>query len=304
MRVTTLGDLTPDGVTMETILLVGNSRTRIIHGRMVTPRGYGEPKPADAAEPGGRGSRRAVLCDSTFRDVRPDPGRIPAKPGSAGASPSQSPAPTTSAGQEILQESFALIERELGHRPLPPWLFAVVRRMIHASGDFEFADTVRHSPDFAERFRAALAAGVPVITDTEMVLLGVRTVLAGAPGVRLSSHLNDPEAADLAASAGITRSAAGIRLAARHHACPVVAVGNAPTALEEVLRLVDEEGWQPAVVVGIPVGFVGVAEAKSRLLGQGRVPYLTCTGRKGGSAVTAAALNALVEFLRRDLFPG
>jgi precorrin-8X/cobalt-precorrin-8 methylmutase len=198
-------------------------------------------------------------------------------------------------GRRILEESFALIERELGPHTLPPWAFAVVRRMIHASADFDFARTLRYSDDFEPAVRAALARGAPVITDTEMVLLGIRTALAGRPGVTLACHLNDPEAHALAASAGLTRSAAGIRVAARRHAAPLLAVGNAPTALDEALRLVEEEGWRPAAIVGIPVGFVGVEEAKGRLLGQTRVPYLTCVGRKGGSAVTAAAVNALVE---------
>ncbi len=197
------------------------------------------------------------------------------------------------AGRHILAESFALIERELGPHSLPPWTFVVVRRMIHASADFEFARTLRSSPDFAEAIRAALRGGVPVVTDTEMVLLGIRTALAGLPS---ACYLNDPEANGLAASAGLTRSAAGIRLASHRHSGPILAIGNAPTALDEALRLTEEEGWRPAAVVGIPVGFVGVEEAKQRLLGQARVPYLTCIGRKGGSAVTAAAINALAEF--------
>jgi precorrin-8X/cobalt-precorrin-8 methylmutase len=198
-------------------------------------------------------------------------------------------------GRRILEESFALIERELGPHGLPPWALAVVRRMIHASADFDFARTLRYSADFEPAVRAALGRGVPVVTDTEMVLLGVRTALADRPGVTLACHLNDPETAALAAAAGLTRSAAGIRVAARRHAAPLLAIGNAPTALDEALRLVEEEGWQPAAIIGIPVGFVGVEEAKGRLLGQSRVPYLSCIGRKGGSAVTAAAVNALVE---------
>lgn len=202
---------------------------------------------------------------------------------------------TAEPGRRILEESFALIERELGPHALPPWAFAVVRRMIHASADFEYARTLRFSADFEAAFREALHAGVPIVTDTEMVLLGIRSVLADAPGVTLACHLNDAETPVLAAETGLTRSAAGIRLAARRHPTPILAIGNAPTALEEVLRLVEEEGWRPAAVVGIPVGFVGVVEAKERLLAQSKVPYLTCVGCKGGSAVTAAAVNALVE---------
>ena len=206
----------------------------------------------------------------------------------------------TEHGRLILDESFALIERELGPHSLPPWALAVVRRMIHASADFEFAQTLRYSADFEPAVRAALRSRLPVVTDTEMVLLGIRTVLGRAPGLTLACHLNDPEAMGLAASAGLTRSAAGIRLAARRYATPLLAIGNAPTAVEEALRLVEQEGWRPAALVGIPVGFVGVEEAKRHLLGQSLVPYLTCVGRKGGSAVTAAVINALVEFHHGD----
>lgn len=200
------------------------------------------------------------------------------------------------AGRAILAESFARIERELGPHAFPPWAFAVVRRMIHASADFDFARALRYSADFPAAAAAALRQRVPIVTDTEMVLLGVRTAAAGVPGLEAACYLNDPEAAALAASAGLTRSAAGIRLAARRHATPLLALGNAPTAVEEALRLGEAEGWRPAAVVAIPVGFVGVEEAKGRLLAQSAVPYLTCVGRKGGSAVTAAAVNALAEF--------
>jgi precorrin-8X/cobalt-precorrin-8 methylmutase len=199
-------------------------------------------------------------------------------------------------GRDILRESFAVIERELGPHDHPPWAFAVVRRMIHASADFDFARTLRFSEEFPSAVQAALSRRLPVVTDTEMVLLGVQTALAGLPGVDAVCSLNDPETPGLAATAGLTRSAAGVRLAARRFAEPVLAIGNAPTAVEEALRLVEEEGWRPAAVVAIPVGFVGVGEAKERLLAQSSVPYLTCVGRKGGSAVTAAAVNALVEF--------
>jgi precorrin-8X/cobalt-precorrin-8 methylmutase len=170
--------------------------------------------------------------------------------------------------------------------------------MIHASADFEFARTLRFSADFAEGVEQALRNRLPIVTDTEMVLLGIRTALADIPGLTLACELNDPGTASLAASASITRTAAGIRLAARTYAHPVLAIGNAPTALEEALRLTEDEGWRPAAIIGMPVGFVGVVEAKQRLLGQSLAPYLTCVGRKGGSAVTAAAVNALVELNR------
>lgn len=207
---------------------------------------------------------------------------------------------TVDVGRRIMGESFAIIERELGPHTLPLWAFAVVRRMIHASADFEFAQTLRYSSAFEPAVRAALRDHVPVVTDTEMVRLGIRTALASSPGVTLACHLNDPETRELAAAAGLTRSAAGIRVAARQHATPLLVIGNAPTAVDEALRLVAEQAWRPAAIIGMPVGFVGVVEAKERLLGQTAVPYLTCMGRKGGSAVAAAAFNALVELGERS----
>jgi precorrin-8X/cobalt-precorrin-8 methylmutase len=193
-------------------------------------------------------------------------------------------------GREIQEQSFALIERELGEHTLPPWAFVVVRRMIHASADFDFAHTLRYSADFEAAARNAIHEGAPVVTDTEMVLVGVRTALTGKIGGPFC-YLNDPGAA----ADGLTRSAGGMRVAAGRHRQPLLALGNAPTAVEEALRLIHEDGWRPAAVIGIPVGFVGVEEAKRRLQEQTLVPYLTCVGRKGGSAVTAAAVNALAE---------
>jgi precorrin-2 C(20)-methyltransferase len=261
MRVwhTTLGELTGDGIGMETTIIVGNSQTRLINGRMVTPRGY--------SASGRRGPPVASTVGSR---------------------------PPLAIG--IMQESFSIIEREVGTHVLPPWAFAVVRRMIHASADFEYAKTLRYSGNFEQAIRQAFRDRVSIVTDTEMVLLGIRSVLAENSATMLGCHLNDPETLDLAISGNLTRSAAGIRIAKRKHSSPLLVIGNAPTALEEALRLVDEEGWRPAAIIGMPVGFVGVEEAKGRLLGQSKVPYLTCVGRKGGSAVAAAAVNALADW--------
>jgi precorrin-2 C(20)-methyltransferase len=269
MRVwhTTLIDLTAEGVGMETTLIIGNSQTRTVNGRLVTPRGYTDDRPDEPQPLGSDVSSPLAHARGSLSDV----------------------------GQRIMRESFAIIERELEPHSLPPWALAVVRRMIHASADFDFAHTLRFSPDFEAAIREALRVCVPIITDTEMVLLGIRTALDDMPERTLTCLLNDPEAGAIGTSAGLTRSAAGIRLAARRYATPLLAIGNAPTALDEALRLVEEEGWRPKAIIGMPVGFIGVEPAKRRLLEQTKVPYLTCIGRKGGSAVTAAAVNALVE---------
>ncbi len=200
-------------------------------------------------------------------------------------------------GRRILEQSFALIDRELAplRLDLPPWALAVVRRMIHATADFDFARSLRYHQKFEEAVLAALKTRIPIVTDVEMVRIGIQSELARANGPSVHCFLNDPEAVALAEARGLTRSAAGIRVAAKRIERPILVIGNAPTALDEALRLVVENAWQPAAIVAIPVGFVGVEEAKARLIEQERVPYLTCIGRKGGSAVTAAAMNALIE---------
>ncbi|MCS6852152.1 MAG: precorrin-8X methylmutase, partial [Gemmataceae bacterium] len=235
----------------------------------------------------------------TTSDIQASAATSPASAATAaGALPAASPAQSLPAmtDQRILEASFALIERELGPHHFPDWAFAVVRRMIHASADFDFAQTLKWSDDFAEAVAQALRQPITIAVDTEMVRVGIARHAARTANVSVVCYLNDPEAATLAAAAGLTRSAAGIRLVARRHPNPLLAIGNAPTALDEAVRLIEQEGWRPRAVVGMPVGFVGVEEAKSRLLAQRHVAYLSCVGRKGGSAVTAAALNALLEF--------
>lgn len=268
VRLTTLGEWATDGVGMETTLIIGNRQTRVVNGRIVTPRGYR----ASA------GSGEETTIES--------PGSI------------DTPAAGPSLGARIMEESFAIIERELGKTELPPWAFFVVRRLIHATADFDFARLLRYSTDFEAAVSAALRERAPVVTDTEMVRFGIRSALDRTTGFTLACHLNDAETAEVAAATGLTRSAAGIRLAARQQPSPLVVIGNAPTALDEALRLVEEDAWRPRAIIGMPVGFVGVEEAKARLAAQSRVPFLTCTGRKGGSPAAAAAVNALVEFLQ------
>jgi precorrin isomerase len=274
MRVwtTTLGEWVAEGVGMETIVIIGNSQSRLVNGRLVTPRGYiqdsasgGRKPPVESAPSVGSnltGGLRPPLANET--------------------------------AQRIYDESFAIIDRELGATQSPPWARAVLRRMIHASADFEYAQTLRYSADFEAAIRTALHNQTPIVTDTEMVLIGIRTMLGRIPGVRLACHLNDA----VAEETGITRSAAGMRRAAQQYLSPLLVIGNAPTALDEAVRLIEADGWRPAAIIGLPVGFVGVVEAKERLLRQTGVPYLTNIGRKGGSAVAAAALNALVEWFR------
>ena len=252
-----LDALASTNVSMFTTLIVGNRSTYISQGRMITPR---------------------IRASNVERPEAPIIDRTRAERAS------------------IMAESIAIIDRELGTHPTDPAERAVVRRMIHATADFDFARTVQFSPGAIAAAVSAFKNGAPVVADVEMLRAGIRRDLAKPLGVTAVCSLDEPESALLAASEGITRSAAGLRLSS---VCVgdgvVVAIGNAPTALLEAIRLIEEEGWRPACVVGIPVGFVGVEEAKRRLCAQNQVPFVTSLGRKGGTAVTAAAVNALFE---------
>lgn len=183
-------------------------------------------------------------------------------------------------------ESYRIMRDRLALDHLPPAERAVVERVVHASADVEYAHTIVLSPGAAEAALAALAAGAPVVADVEMVRSGIT-------GVRAWCFL-----AEAVAEGGLTRAAAAMRLAAaRHPDGAVVVVGCAPTALAEAVALVECGAFRPAVVIGLPVGFVGAAEAKERARAC-RVPSITNIGEKGGSAVAAAAVNALLRINR------
>jgi len=195
-------------------------------------------------------------------------------------------------GAAIYARSFAMIRAEAD---LVRWSGAaerVVVRMIHACGMTDLPADVEMSDGFAEAGVAALKAGAPILCDVRMVADGVtRTRLPVNNSVVCT--LGDPRVPDLAKSLGTTRSAAAMELWREHLPGSIVAVGNAPTALFRLLELLDAGVKPPAAVIGIPVGFVGAAESKDALARDGRVPFVVVHGRRGGSAMTAAAVNAL-----------
>jgi precorrin-8X/cobalt-precorrin-8 methylmutase len=182
-------------------------------------------------------------------------------------------------------ESYRLIDQLVDLAHLGPGARAVVARIIHASADTDYARTMVVDEAAVLAGVEALQARAPVLTDVEMVHQGIS-------GVETVCCLDEVPSTPVT---GATRSARGIALAARRHPTgAVVAVGCAPTALVEVVRLVTEEGFAPALVVGMPVGFVGAAEAKAATRQSG-LPAITNVGDKGGSAVTAAAVNAIIR---------
>ena len=201
----------------------------------------------------------------------------------------------TALGRRIEDESFAIIDREVGRHALPPGAWQVVRRVIHATADFEFLHLVQVHPDAIAAGIAALRAGRPVIADVKMIAAGVSEERLAARGSVLRSYISDDDVIAAARAAGSTRAIEAMRKAHRTGELDgaIVAIGNAPTALLELVRLARDEGARPALVVGVPVGFVSAAGSKEALLASG-LPSIVARGRKGGSPVAVAILHALL----------
>jgi precorrin-8X/cobalt-precorrin-8 methylmutase len=199
-------------------------------------------------------------------------------------------------GAEIYRQSFATIRAEADLDGLEPVLERTVVRMIHASGMVDLAADVAASPGFGPAAAGALRSGAPILCDTSMVAAGVTRSRLPA-GNDVVCTLTDPRVHALAAELGTTRTAAAIELWRDRLAGSLVVVGNAPTALFSLLEVLEEEGVRgPAAVVGVPVGFIGAAESKVALAEHAMVPeYLVVHGRRGGSAIAAAAVNALAS---------
>lgn len=197
-------------------------------------------------------------------------------------------------GAEIYRRSFATIRAEADLRRFPPDVAQVAVRMIHACGQVDLAADIAHSPGVVSAARAALRAGAPIICDAMMVASGVTLARLPEDNAVLCA-LRDERVPTLAAELGNTRSAAALELLRAELAGAVVAIGNAPTALFHLLDMIDAGAPRPAAILGIPVGFVGAAESKQALAARDDLEWLVVHGRRGGSAITAAALNALAS---------
>jgi precorrin-8X/cobalt-precorrin-8 methylmutase len=198
-------------------------------------------------------------------------------------------------GAEIYRRSFAIIRAEAELAGLSPVLARTVVRMIHASGMTDLPADLAASPGAAEAGRAALLAGAPILCDSAMLAAGVTRARLPA-GNEVICSLNEAQVPDLARRLGTTRSAAALELWRDRLAGAVVAIGNAPTALFHLFDMLDAGAPRPALILGLPVGFVGAAESKQALIENSRgVAYITIRGRRGGSAMASAAINALAS---------
>jgi precorrin-8X/cobalt-precorrin-8 methylmutase len=197
-------------------------------------------------------------------------------------------------GAEIYRRSFGIIRAEADLARFSPVEERVAVRLIHTSGMVELARDIEFTNGFAEAARAALRRGAPILCDAKMVASGVTRARLPADNEVLC-FLDAPEVPVLAREQRTTRSAAAVTLWKDRLDGAVIAIGNAPTALFRLLELLDATKHRPAAVIGVPVGFVGAAESKDALLADARVPCLIVRGRKGGSAMAAAAINALAS---------
>lgn len=208
----------------------------------------------------------------------------------------------TALGRAIEDDSFAIVDREAWPHDFDRRQWEVVRRVIHATADFEYKHLVRFTPGALDAGSAALQRGAPLIVDVKMIATGLNAARLASLGSACHAFIDEAEVIERARAAATTRAVESMREAHRRGLLEgaIVAIGNAPTALLEVVRLFREEGVRPALVLGMPVGFVNAAESKEALLAT-EIDAVVTRGRKGGSTVTVAALHALMHVATGDL---
>ena len=194
---------------------------------------------------------------------------------------------------EIETASMNIIASEMGAWLGAPEELPVVRRVIHTTADFDFAENMRFSKGAVKLAREALKNGAAVVTDTNMAAAGINRAACARFGVEVVCRMADPAVREAAEARGTTRAVVSMEIAAEKTPDAIFAIGNAPTALIRLCELVKEGRAKPSLVIGVPVGFVNVVESKERLLAA-KVPYITAVGRKGGSPVASTIVNALL----------
>ena len=199
---------------------------------------------------------------------------------------------------DIEKRSFEIITEILGERELKPEHELVIKRVIHTTADFDYADNLAFSEGAVEQALKALRGGCDIVTDTTMAMAGINKTVLGKLGGKVHCFIADPDVAQEAKERGITRSAVSMEKAATLDKPCIFAIGNAPTALISLHELMEAGKVKPALVIGVPVGFVNVVESKELIMSDD-VPYIVARGRKGGSNVAAAICNALLYQITR-----
>ena len=203
----------------------------------------------------------------------------------------------TAAGRAIEHDSFAIIDAEAGPHDYTAEQWPLVRRMIHANADFEFNGlTAFHPQAMQAGLAAVLKGGSPIVADVEMICVGLSKPRLKHFGMTTHHYISDDDVIEQAKAEETTRAVQAMRKAHREGRLDgaIVGIGNAPTALIEVIRLIREEGAKPALIVGMPVGFVSAAESKDLLMTIDDIPWVAIKGRKGGSTLVVAAIHALL----------
>ena len=200
---------------------------------------------------------------------------------------------------EIEARSFEIITQILGDRVLDPENELVIKRAIHTTADFDYADNLVFSEHAVRTGIEALRAGCDIVTDTQMAKAGINKTILALLGGEVHCFMSDADVAAEAKARGVTRAFVSMEKAARLQKPCIFAIGNAPTALAALEELMEADALHPALIIGVPVGFVNVVESKELILAQHRAPYIIARGRKGGSNVAAAICNALLYQIRR-----
>ncbi|MDD6612556.1 MAG: precorrin-8X methylmutase [Clostridiales bacterium] len=203
---------------------------------------------------------------------------------------------------EIEKRSFEIITQELGDRRFPEEITPVVKRVIHTTADFDYADNLMFSPHAVRQALQAIQDGAHIVTDTNMAKSGINKKILAKFGGEVHCFVAEPDVAAEAKQRGVTRSTVSMERAAKLDVPLIFAIGNAPTALIQLEKLIAAGQLNPELIVGVPVGFVNVVESKERIM-QAGVPYIVARGRKGGSNVAAAIVNALLyQLVQREGF--
>ena len=198
--------------------------------------------------------------------------------------------------QEIEKKSFEIITQELGNTPLIPGTEMIVKRCIHTSADFDYAENLCFSEGAVEKAREAIRNGVSIVTDTQMAKAGINKKTLAKYGGQVYCFMSDEDVAQTAKANGTTRATACIDKAAAMGENFIFAIGNAPTALVRLYELIQEGKIHPALIIGVPVGFVNVVQSKELIM-KTDVPYIVARGRKGGSNIAACICNALLYMI-------